>query len=410
LATQKVEATFRERRRTPVADETFAKLAKHSGFWALVEAGVLAPRLKGRREVEIETTGWVGEASFGDVRLTVHPHFEGTLEALLAEVTRLKSVPVPSQRSDSGLDEELISAFVTLGLDYVAARRPPRFTYTRESGALPHGALQLPETLRFWAQGRRPRTEYLRGEVIQSGPLDEVLRAGCSAVERHAPNLPRGLLVRNRRMVAALEAPRALSAVSMQGTALEHARSLATDWRLGESDRSLAAIAALVIANRTVGFEATSEQMVSSGFVDLAAVFELAVRSVFTRLEAGVQVRSGADHARPLFTRVDRAGIVNPDLVLEGEDGVFAVGDVKYKDSQAARSDIYQLLVHTAAFTGPAGRSPAAFLIQLGESYRAQWCGDAVTGAATWSFAVSPLALERDLARVLKVLSPMAKV
>ena len=74
------------------------------------------------------------------------------------------------------------------------------------------------------------------------------------------------------------------------------------------------------------------------------------------------------------------------------------MGDVKYKgwSGAAVASDLYQLLIHTAAFSGT-----QSFLVFPNDEYRAMRLGKAVTGSDTWLFAL-------DLRNLTKSVSLMA--
>jgi hypothetical protein len=102
-----------------------------------------------------------------------------------------------------------------------------------------------------------------------------------------------------------------------------------------------------------------------SWFLNLEPLFENAVRKAVREvLGHPVQVEAGARWRRPVVTfpafddgadeRTTRRG-ANPDVVaMDASDVALLVGDAKYKTwtGKTHASDLYQLLVHTAAFDG----------------------------------------------------------
>jgi 5-methylcytosine-specific restriction endonuclease McrBC regulatory subunit McrC len=91
----------------------------------------------------------------------------------------------------------------------------------------------------------------------------------------------------------------------------------------------------------------------------------------------------------------------DPDIVIYATEATH-VGDVKYKDwerAAGARADLYQLLVHAAAFDGE-----SSFLVYPHDKFEAVELGDAVTGSTCSLFAVDvrdvPSSVRRCAARL----------
>jgi 5-methylcytosine-specific restriction endonuclease McrBC regulatory subunit McrC len=76
--------------------------------------------------------------------------------------------------------------------------------------------------------------------------------------------------------------------------------------------------------------------------------------------------------------------------VISSTAGILAVGDVKYKDigreqwaRKIKRADLYQLLLHGAAYT-----APVCFLVYPHDRFLEHELGRSVTGSRTWAFAI----------------------
>jgi hypothetical protein len=149
-------------------------------------------------------------------------------------------------------------------------------------------------------------------------------------------------------------------------------------------------------------FERTADdrtQVPRAWFLNLESLFETAVRRTLSSLcRDGWIVKRGVKP--PVFpeTQIEFKGA---DLLVTRDGSVKAVGDVKYKEwaGGADASDLYQLLVHAAAFS-----SPLAFLVFPGERFAARSLGTATTGCATWLFSVDVRRLRGDLATVLSTM------
>jgi 5-methylcytosine-specific restriction endonuclease McrBC regulatory subunit McrC len=106
---------------------------------------------------------------------------------------------------------------------------------------------------------------------------------------------------------------------------------------------------------------------------------------------------------RPIFEMGSGRYTANPDLVISKGAEVLAIGDVKYKSwsGSASADDIYQLLVHAAAF-----RCSLAFLIFPGESLEIHDLGLASTGCRTWVVVVDVCKVDEHLGKFLSTLGP----
>ena len=164
--------------------------------------------------------------------------------------------------------------------------------------------------------------------------------------------------------------------------------------------RDMVALAGVVLAHES--FENSAETTAAvprTWFLNLEALFETAVRNVLAAsLRASHCMTRGGEHGKRVFERVRVEYIAHPDLVISQVGGVEAVGDVKYKnwDGSAAGGDVYQLLVHAAAF-----QCRRAFLVFPSDGYEVRRLGDAATGCDVTFFTVDVRNLHRDVDRLI---------
>jgi 5-methylcytosine-specific restriction endonuclease McrBC regulatory subunit McrC len=137
-----------------------------------------------------------------------------------------------------------------------------------------------------------------------------------------------------------------------------------------------------------------------SWFLNLEVLFERAIRQRLGAITAStVSVNKGSPSTTPVFDQTSSL-IANPDLILTSPDAVI-VGDVKYKNwtGTAAPSDIYQLLVHAAAFD-----AGTAFLIYPSDHFEAKNLTLAATGSTVWLFAMDVRKTDASLSTVCEQL------
>ena len=115
---------------------------------------------------------------------------------------------------------------------------------------------------------------------------------------------------------------------------------------------------------------------------------ETAIRNVLAAsLRAPRRMTRRGEYGKRLFWRVRVECTAYPDLVIsQVGGGVDTVGDVTYKkwDESAAGGNVYQLLVHAAAF-----------------KYEVRRLGDAATDCDVTFFAVDVRNLHRDVDRLI---------
>jgi len=290
------------------------------------------------------------------------------------------------------------------------------FAYTRrkEQGCLVGGRLDIPRTAALRARGMGDRVAFERTILTNVTPLNRVLAAALREVEF----LNRTAQVSERDLATA----RTMSMYFADCATDPRRRwqALATaDELLADNPRprhhGLVSLAAILLAHESLEPEDVALRAAPrSWFVNLEQLFERAVRETLNDLAEPMQwATKGVDWRQPIYTSrppMDSEGqnerevadIANPDVVLaEKPDRVVAVGDVKYKvwTGKATRSDLYQLLVHAAAFG-----CRTSFLVYPHDSFEEVDLGPSKVGSSTRLFALDVMDLPAQTARLLEVL------
>ena len=129
-----------------------------------------------------------------------------------------------------------------------------------------------------------------------------------------------------------------------------------TTSHLTPRQKDVAALASVILAHESFGRRKKIWPLVPrSWFLNLENLFEQAVISQLKKVVSpGTSVSRGGESPQSIFERETGVYRAHPDVVLVREDGRVTVGDVKYKNwsGTAVASDLYQLLVHTSAFSG----------------------------------------------------------
>lgn len=308
-----------------------------------------------------------------------------------------------SPASDIGqLTLLLIQQFLAAVTKYVSRSR--EFVYERQQqvGCLVGGQIDVAKSIHLRGRGLGHLLAFNKNVITFNTLFNRIILATLMEVERIARlmDVEPKVLAKARGLAILFSDCRDFRLLVGERSALiRDARSLA-DSLLPAEQKDVAALASVVLAHE--GFEwdeRTNFQVPRSWFLNLERLFERAVMGKLQELaKTDTAVYSGVGSPQPVFRR--RTGIyrAHPDLVVAHRDGRIIVGDVKYKgwSGAAVASDLYQLLIHTAAFSGT-----QSFLVFPNDEYRAMRLGKAVTGSDTWLFAL-------DLRNLTKSVSLMA--
>lgn len=398
----------RERGQADVASDAWAILSKDRDFRRLLEGGILTVTLVPDGRTRLQGACYVGWARCGGVEIEIQEKVPGALKALLLHATNtaFRIDHLQSPASDLGvLAGLLVRQFLSAVTEY--ASRSREFVYERQGGigSLAGGRIDVAASVRLRARGLGHLLAFDKDVVSFRTLLNRVILAALIEVERLARMIEIGagdvaaargltLLFGDCRDVEVLFGDRSLLARA--------ADDLATSGRTPQQ-RDVAALASAILAHES--FErrtATWREVPRAWFLNLERLFEHAVISQLREAApAGTSVGRGGEGPRGIFRGEKGRYGANPDIVVTGSGGRVTVGDVKYKNwtGEAAASDIYQLLVHTAAFAGT-----VCFLVYPHNEYQATWLGEAVTGTNTWLFALDVGNLGDGVARMADAL------
>ena len=397
-----------ERGQTDVANDTWALLYNEESFRRLLESGILSATLTPGGYTQLKGACYVGWAQCGDVAVEIQEKVPGALRALLSYATnsafRIEHAKSPA--SDLGaLAVLLIQQFLSAVTEYISGSREFVYERQRRIGSLAGGRIDIAKSVQLRARGLGHLLAFDKDVVNFNTPLNRVVLAALMEVERLAKVLgvSAGDVARARGLALLFADCRDVEVLFGDRSRLVRAASdLATLGRTPQQ-RDIAALASAVLAHES--FErrtATWAEVPRAWFLNLENLFEGAVISRLREVvPPGTEVFRGSERPRPVFKRRMGAYQAYPDVVVYRAGSGVAVGDVKYKNwtGAAGAADIYQLLVHTSAFSGT-----ASFLVYPHDKYQVISLGEAVTGTDTWLFALDVRNLGDGVARIADAL------
>lgn len=392
-----------ERGSATLGAEEMAGLEGSPEFWALAERGILSTTLLPGGRARLDAGPYVGRCRCGDSVVEIVEKIPGALRSLLAYASgsafRLEAVT--GVRTELGpLVALLIHAFLTETRAYLTAGKEFRYARRRERGSLVGGAINVAGTARLRARGLPHLIVFDRPVISHQTEKNTILKRALREIEHIATavTIEPSDLVQARALGMYFDDADSSAALPRLDVAYRAEQLASSDLRHGD----LLALAAILLRHESFEVGAwIGEATPRSWFINLERLFEDALTRELNRIHyAGIEGRKGASMIRsvflaPTFSRAD------PDLVLIQDGGVVGVGDAKYKawTGDPARADLYQLLVHGAAFA-----SPVCFLVYAHDSFASSFVGQSVTGAATYAFALDVHDLTDGVQRMLEEL------
>ncbi|WP_295540838.1 hypothetical protein [uncultured Pseudacidovorax sp.] len=392
-----------------LTSDIWARLSKSSSFWALVDRGVVSVEHARHGRARLSGASYVGRSIVGEnILLEVHEKVPGSLTALLRFASgsdfRVERVQSPSTDM-GGLMALLAAHFVDATRQYAARGRQFRYVTKSTRGSLVGGRLNVPKTLQLHARGLRHLAAFEKNVVSHDLPLNRLVLAALREVDRIGAvvDLPPEVVARARSMAMVFDDCRGPEV--LYGIKADMAKDAG---RLSETapDRvtgDLMSLAAVILSNES--FERAAPQRgiaPRAWFLNLETLFERAVRETMHRELRGVAaVSSGKNKPAAIFSGYEGLS-ANPDLVVRPLEGAICIGDVKYKrwGGTPKAADMYQLLVHAAAF-----EASRAFLVYPSESFGAISFGTAATGASARAYMLEISALPDQVRKMLTDLS-----
>lgn len=394
-----------ERGPQDVSRDAWNSLRVSPDFWSLVEAKVLSVSVLSNGGARLHGSAFVGSAICDDVRIDCVEKVPGALAALLSHGTPgIRVEPVQGPTTDTGsLIRLLVDSFLDHVQGYVSDGRDWFYSTRVEVSPLVGGRLRVTDTVTLRARGLRHRVAFDRPIVERVTPTNRLILAALREVET----------------LASLSLVGAEQLAGARAMAAWFADCLGADVLFGSSQGFIASVPVLMSKARTTrvgemisiagallahaGMDRGASQTGSAPlawFVNLETLFESTVRNLLAAtVSPGLTVLKGGRGTK-VFPDTGRLN-ADPDLIVSGPSSVEAIGDVKYKvwSSAADAGDLYQLLVHSAAFG-----ANSAFLVYPSDSFAERALGPAVTGATTRLFAVDLLNLGQDVERMANAL------
>lgn len=394
-----------ERGTSELTSEAWAQLERSASFWALVERGVVSVEHARHERVKLSGGPYVGRSLVGEnILLEVHEKVKGSLSALLGFASgsdfRVERSQSPSTDM-GGLMTLLAAHFVDATRQYAARGRQFRYVARSMRGSLVGGRLNVPKTLQLHARGLRHLAAFEKNSVSYDIPLNRLVLAALREVDRIRTviDLPPEVVARTRSMAMVFDDCRGPEVLyGIKGQMADEAERLSET----ESDRTAAdlmGLASVILSNES--FEQAAPQRgiaPRAWFLNLETLFERAVRETMRRaLRSVATVSSGKAKPAAIFSGYEGLS-ANPDLVVRPVEGAICIGDVKYKRWGGApkAADMYQLLVHAAAF-----KASQAFLVYPSESFGVTSFGTAATGASARVYTLEIDALPDQVRRML---------
>ena len=390
-----------ERGHVDVPLPVWERLESSDEFRRLLTRGVLAATLLPRRGVRLHGSCYVGRAQCGEVVLELREKIAGALVSLLGHATHdaFKMERAEAPASDLGdLTALLVCQFLAAVTSYASRGRNFRYSVERRTGSLVGGRLDITRSVQLRARGLGHLLVFDKNTVSHNTPVNRIVLAALREVE-HLARLVRITpddVVRARGLTILFADCRDAEILFGRRTSfMDQAQSL-LHTVLPAPVRDMIALASVILAHES--FEHSAQAVASvprTWFLNLEALFETAVRNVLAHvMHPSHRVTLGSEHGRRVFARVTGNYAAYPDLVVSRARAVEAIGDVKYKiwDGSAAAGDVYQLLIHAAAF-----KCRHAFLVFPSDRFEVRRLGKATTDCDVMFFAVDVRNLSGDV-------------
>lgn len=408
MTAQRKTLRLQERGFVDVDAQTWKALSAESEFWALVENGVLTVSQPRRGGMRLGGTRYVGVAHIAGIDLEISEKTAGTVRALMtfASARAFRVTRVASPETELGdLTAILVHQFVAALRKYVSRGRENVFDTQGSVSPFIRGRLNVVRTLQLAARGLGHLVASERSYVNYRRPKNIVLLAALREIEA----INKAIVIEREDMASARSLAMLFSdcrttevVFGRRQTWVARAEELLEASRDSES-KDLLGLAGILLAHR--GFEhdaVRSGSVPRAWFLNLEELFEIAVRRVMSELVASPRsVQKGGDCRRHVFAGVKEKFRASPDIVIGSAQACDVIADVKHKEwtGSGAHSDVYQLLVHAAAYD-----ASQCCLIYPSNSYRWSELGHSVVGPIVDLFAVDVRCLDTDLSRILREL------
>lgn len=401
---------------TTIAVPERGSVSVSSDVWAVLRASKDFARLQERRIVEVSySTGsvrlrgtcFVGQARCDDVQINFTEKVPGALSALLGFASRDAFRVAKASSAASGIGSLLsllVDEFLATVRAYTTSGRQFVFSPVSSKGSLIGGKIDMVKSMRLRAQGFGHVLAFTKSRASYATPVNQLVLAALTEIERLARfvKLGDGALALSRSLCMLYDDCRDASFLSRDRAYLTSQAIRVGDSHPTNLVRDMLSLASILLAHESFEHDRTAGRIVPwTWFINLERLFEAAVRIVLKKVTAA-QLGRGSAAPQPIFDVVSGSYRANPDLIVRSPALGVVIGDVKYKTyegAKAAASDVYQLLVHAAAFG-----AKKAFLVFPGDTFQCRRMGKDVHGIETFFFVVRTKYLHFDLEQVAAVL------
>ena len=362
-------------------------------FWELINHGILDITLRPGGGAQLSAGPYVGRAICGDEIIEVQEKIPGALGSLLSYASestfRLESIT--GARTEIGpLIELIVSLFLTEVRRYLAIGKEFRYSQERHVSPMVAGVIRVPATAQIWARGLVHQIAFDRTVITYDTDKNVVVKRALREIEHIAEvvELDEGLVAKAHALNMYIED----YPIRLNEKRSELAHTSEKLVLSDATDSALLSLAALLLRHES--FEHTDwlgDTTPKTWFVNLEQLFEHALLRQINRVQyAGIIAREGKSRFQSIYSQ-STTDPAEPDILLFQSEEIVGVGDAKYKNwsGRPERSDVYQLLVHAAAF-----RSPVSFLAFGSDEFRTAFLGQAITGTSVYAYALDISDLE----------------
>lgn len=390
-----------ERGSERISARQFAELRNTQEFWKLVDQDFLTVRMLPSGGALLSAGPFVGRAICGSELVEIVEKIPGSLEALMGYLSyeSIAIERIPGARTQIGrLILHLVRGFLQETRRYLSRGMEFEYRYESHQSPLVRGAIRIPATVRLRARGFRHHVAFDRTVVSHETMKNVAIGRALREVEliSRLVELDAASVVQARALRMYFAEYRGAEDSSRQRLADKCEVLLRSE----HSDPELLALCALLLRHESFEIsEWIGDSAPRSWFINLESLFERALRLAIDQVSyADLSVAKGSDFNRSIF-RPPAHQAAHPDIVLLQDGQAVGVGDAKYKvwHERPVRSDLYQLLVHSAAFG-----SSVSFLAYASDQYSCKVLGESVTGAEVHTYALDVSDLETSVEMMLE--------
>ena len=403
-----MKVTLRERSSIEISEGVYRALESSPDFWKLVDEGIFVLLRSKGRSFGLRANAYVGQFSAGD---DLHVHVVEKVAGSVAGLLRLSAPDdLRSIMSDSlhGQDELLLPEYarhLTKAVGrYISHGRVKAYVDKSRQLSRPVGRIDLRASLSLLARGTRGKLSCRQQVLSADLPANQIIGLSLAFAETLLSADPKyvELLGWCRSYARLFEDVDWRGVNRINPTSRDRLFAAAfADVRKGtDLYVALGYARALILHLGSWAADDASIRTPHSYFLNLESLFENAVRAEMEEMHGRNRVRRGSDLNTPLLSETPNRYIVDPDIVITGDEVI--VIDCKYKDISdfPGHSDLYQLEAHAQAL-----RARTAILIHPGVVPQIKSLGITVSGVTIQVAQVRPQEIAADLEALFPLLS-----